>query len=551
MDTKSRVVNADEEMAKCRESCAYFVQHYAWYTETRGTSKGLQKFIPWDWQLALVHNWQHGVDGKNRHVILKARQLGVSWLVSFYALWLALFHPGSNVLLLSYKEMAAKMLIRRMKDTFSKIPKWLIPGVEPNRSTQVIEFFLDGADNAFSRVESLASTEDAGRGEATSLAVLDEWAMHPYDTENFAAISDSLGIEGQIIGLSTAKGAAGTFYNIFRSAHGKQNDFVPWFIPWSSHPDRTADPEWYATMLKNKISAGGPELGKRDMAQEFPRTWEEAFVASGAQVFDASIIMAMMKEAAKHRPLVMTQELREWQEPIMGREYIIGVDCSEGLADGDYGAAIVRDWRTGVHVATLRGRWEPRVFAAKIAALGWRWNSAFIGVERNGTGLAVLEALTDVGYSNLYYELRVSGTSGENVSVKEGWVTNKSTKPVMISTMQEALATGAMVSYDETLLGEYLTYVREETREQDVKVSNKTGRTGARRGAFDDCLIADLICWQMRDYFEHGNQNIADPYYSESVPREDLDYLDSVRSGSRRMSLLKKYGKQLPDRLQI
>ena len=55
----------------------------------------------------------------------------------------------------------------------------------------------------------------------------------------------------------------------------------------------------------------------------------------------------------------------------------------------------------------------------------------------------------------------------------------------------------------------------------------------------------------MRDYFEHGNQNIADPYYAESVPREDLEYLDSVRSGSRRMHLIKKYGKQLPDRVQV
>jgi len=82
-------------------------------------------------------------------------------------------------------------------------------------------------------------------------------------------------------------------------------------------------------------------------------------------------------------------------------------------------------------------------------------------------------------------------------------------------------------------------------------VSNKSGRTGARRGAFDDCLMADLICWQMRDYFEHGNQNIADPYYAEAVPREDLEYLDSVRSGSRRMHLIKKYGKQLPDRVQV
>ena len=31
-------------------------------------------------------------------IVLKARQLGFSWIVAAFALWMALYHPGSNIL---------------------------------------------------------------------------------------------------------------------------------------------------------------------------------------------------------------------------------------------------------------------------------------------------------------------------------------------------------------------------------------------------------------------------------------------------------------------
>ena len=37
-------------------------------------------------------------------VVLKARQLGISWLSLSYALWLMLFHPPATVLLFSLRE---------------------------------------------------------------------------------------------------------------------------------------------------------------------------------------------------------------------------------------------------------------------------------------------------------------------------------------------------------------------------------------------------------------------------------------------------------------
>src|SRR3989304_586704 len=38
------------------------------------------------------------IAGESQVIILKARQLGLSWLVVSYALWLCLFHPGRSVL---------------------------------------------------------------------------------------------------------------------------------------------------------------------------------------------------------------------------------------------------------------------------------------------------------------------------------------------------------------------------------------------------------------------------------------------------------------------
>jgi hypothetical protein len=544
MAETARVVDVKEELARVRGDVTYFVQNYCFYQETRGKNKGTRRFTPWPWQLALLYNWQHGLEDKFYHVILKSRQLGVTWLACFYALWLAVTQEGTNVLILSYKEGAAKVLIRRLKIIFNRLPDWIKGDLKINNSTEVVEFRHGDSPEVFSRIEALPSTVDSGRSEATTLVILDEWAMHPYAEDNFSAITDSLGGEGAVIGISTAKGAAGTFANNFKAAISKSSEFIPWFIDWSQHPDR--DQEWYDRTLRGKIASQGPDIGKRDMYQEHPRTWQEAFVSSGTQVFDTQILMQMVSVAADHPPInvIVEEGIREWVEPIIGRDYVIGVDCAEGLVDRDYSTAIVRDWRTGVHVATLRGRWDTREFGRRLATFAEKWNNAFVGVERNGPGLAVIDALANLGYSNIYFE--VKRTSDNNVQVKEGWTTTKASKPLMVAEMQEALAASEMVTWDELLLGEYLSYVREDPREQDVKVSSKASRMGAQRGEYDDLVMADLICWQMRKYYER-TAKVAEPYYSTETPsRADIEYMESVRSGGGLIAKQRKYGKLLP-----
>jgi len=204
------------------------------------------------------------------------------------------------------------------------------------------------------------------------------------------------------------------------------------------------------------------------------------------------------------------------------------------------------DWRTGFHVATLHGRWEPRDFARRVVHLAVRWNNGFVGVERNGPGLAVMEAMAQLHYPNVYNEIRVS--SGGRPQVTEGWVTTKATKPVMIAEMQEAIAAGELRTADEVAIGEFLTYVREEPRIQEVKTHGRSQKVGAQRGKYDDIVIAYMIAWQMRKYYERGGDRLPDPYIAgtRGLTQEELDYVDGTRSGSKRLRLVAKAGAILP-----
>ena len=59
-------------------------------------------------------------------VLLKARQLGMTWLVLWYALWLMLFHPMATVLLFSRRDDEAVHMLRdRLKECYNRLPLFL------------------------------------------------------------------------------------------------------------------------------------------------------------------------------------------------------------------------------------------------------------------------------------------------------------------------------------------------------------------------------------------------------------------------------------------
>src|SRR5437879_2007414 len=85
----------ESEKARCAADFAYFVSHYCFIYDNDE-----KKWIPfelWESQIPALQKMLSSL----KLVILKARQLGLTWLALAYALWQMLFHPIAEVLVFS------------------------------------------------------------------------------------------------------------------------------------------------------------------------------------------------------------------------------------------------------------------------------------------------------------------------------------------------------------------------------------------------------------------------------------------------------------------
>ena len=110
------------EWERCRRSPAYFMEHHCQVYDA--TAWVWLPFGLWPAQReVLLDLEQHRLT-----VILKARQLGLSWLVVGWALWLMLFQPAATVLFFSKRDQeAVHLLAFRLRGMLDRLPDWLRP----------------------------------------------------------------------------------------------------------------------------------------------------------------------------------------------------------------------------------------------------------------------------------------------------------------------------------------------------------------------------------------------------------------------------------------
>ena len=59
------------------------------------------------------------------NLVLKARQIGITWLGAGYGLWKLLTKPGTRVLVVSINEDEAIKVVNRLWDMFQSLPEHL------------------------------------------------------------------------------------------------------------------------------------------------------------------------------------------------------------------------------------------------------------------------------------------------------------------------------------------------------------------------------------------------------------------------------------------
>jgi hypothetical protein len=456
------------ELARCAASPAHFLDAHAIIDDAHGAdpAAGTMPFKLWDAQRGLLADLQ-----SNRLIIiLKARQLGISWLCCGYALWLCLFHTGRVVLIFSKGEKEAREMVRRARLLYQRLPAWLRTALPPLVRTNLgaIEWAND------SRIESFPATQTAGSGYTASLVIMDEAAKMEYAGQLYGSVKPTIdgegdaGQRGQLIVLSTAFGVGNLFHDLWTKAVEGVNGFKAIFLPWWARPGR--DRAWHDRVA---VESTDPESFKQD----YPGCPTDAFTASGRPRFPAAWVEAQapyvhpgLPPDRWPEPLRGLPGFTLYRPPTPGRRTVVAADVGEGKPHSNFSTAVVLDAATREELACLHGRWEMDVFAGYLYIIS-RTYAAEVVVERNNHGHAVLLALRYRGLTP------AMGLDGE-----PGWVTSPAVKPLMVDVLAESLRDGRLAVHSLATLHEMQIY----------QVTEKGG-TEAPTGKTDDRVMSWAI----------------------------------------------------------
>ena len=257
------------------KSCEKFIEE-AIHIEDRDTEGLAIPFELWPKQKEALQRFVE----ERLVIVMKARQLGLTWLALSYALWRMIFQPGYSVIGLSQRESDAKELIRRMKFILRYLPDWLVVEGRKNagkikNSTHkyyedtVMSITINHPEGEPSTFQVMSSSPDSGRSFTANAVILDEWAYQQWAKEVFDSAYPTINrpTGGQVLGLSTNE--RGTlFEEQFQKAIRGEGVFTPVFLPWYSDPRRTE--EWYEETKKAL---------PHSIMQQYPSTPEEAMSA--------------------------------------------------------------------------------------------------------------------------------------------------------------------------------------------------------------------------------------------------------------------------------
>ena len=465
------------EITKCKNDIGYFIEKYVYIFDTQTMAEF--RFEPWDFQLDLFRDWEV----EKRHIVLKARQLGVSWCLAIYSLWKTIFNNYVNILMLSKTEKDAIGLLKKSIFVFNKLPKWMREWrPRTNDAIQTMQFMKKNDDDETvhqGTIAALPATKEAGRSETGTIVIADEWAFHPYAATNWQALAPTIDAGGTFIGVSTANGLGNYYYQQWTKAEAKVNGFTPIFLKYDLRPGR--DQEWYDTTKETYDD-------EKMFRQEYPRSPREAFVSTSGCIFDLDglqwIAENQVRDPIDSTGLVpfgiairdldskWTDYVDIWNVPHPGKKYVVGADPAGGEPTGDYSTAIILDAVSGDHVASIRGKLDPDTFAGVLADTGRAYNNALINVERNNHGYAVLSALkNEYGYGTIYiFKKNKQLDEGDN---KPGHPTNTKTKSKWESKIQTVVRNKTAQIHDIGFIHEAQSYVRKNSGSSGAEFENQ------------------------------------------------------------------------------
>ncbi len=515
-----------------------------------------------------------------RLILLKARQWGGSTCVQLYMAWLQLIHDtGLNSLILAHQSVATEEIKDMYDRMMASYPEKMLVGDGGK---------LEKGENRMERVGNSGSSfrvprrncklkigtaerPDSCRGGDYSLVHCSEvgiWKATKGKSPEMLMRSACSGVLlrplTMIVYESTANGTGNFFHREYEAACRGESQYLPLFVAWyeieqyslpfSGEEERR---EFASALVAGRDSAlalsGRRQPGRylwmlwergatleaihwyvaerakyHDhglMAAEYPSDDVEAFVHSGARVFDRYKVEALRagcrvpvargevtgdapwgRDSLRNLRFVSDSQgaLTIWSMPgvagKISRRYLTVVDIGGRSATADWSVIVVFDRRfmAGGGVPAVVAQWKGHTDidllawnAARIAAF---YDNSLLVVESNSLETRDIDRhvegdqshfiLNQVreAYPNLYARRQSQDDIVQGRPRKYGFHTNVATKPMIITHLVRIIREGMYVERDEDCLDEYLTY---ECR--------PNGSYGALPGRHDDLLMTRAI----------------------------------------------------------
>jgi len=506
--------------------------------------------------LHAVSEKQKSEQGNVRILLLKARRFGGSTYIESRFYHKTSMNFNQNTFIIGHEEESTSTLFRMAKLMHENNP--LAPATLASNAR---ELRFDNETGAGLKSEyrlATARTVGAGRSQGIHMLHDSEEAFWPDTEETLLGLLQcvpDLPADTEIYRESTANGFGNMFqrdvmdayregmYPYFKDDKGRvfawshPNThwvlvFVPWFVHelytldfpseeakkqflktksekvydssgmrWISSPAKKLAEEfdltdeqlyWRMNAIKNKC--GGSE---EKFKQEYPATVEEAFIATGSNVYNKELCDDIEKECEP--PLLVGNvvsrlgktkikpdkhgSFRLWEKPVAGTQYFMTVDVAGGLRTfentktkpkPDYSVVDVWNRASGIQAAQWHGHIDYDLLDELVMLIGHLFNLAAACVEKNNHGHSVIAGLKKARYPQY-----------EEAPGNPGWLTTKFTKPNMIDSLLDATRSGSLQIRSKETVSEMRTFIEE------------SGKYGAAQGCNDDRVITAAIASQM------------------------------------------------------
>ena len=523
-----------------------------------------------------------------RIILLKARQWGGSTTSQLYMAWLQLVHrTGLNSLIVSNFNKGSetiKGMFKRMIDAYPISMLHEVDEVYAENEDKLVGVGRSGLTqlvpqrNATISIGS-AESPDSCRGGDYALVHLSEVGLwkatdgkKPEDIVRSACSGVLFRPYTMIVYESTANGVGNFFHREYSAAKDPKikSQFTPLFVSWFDiemyqipFANKKELVEFAESLYNNRDNAAAvsdrEESGKYlwwlweigatlegihwyveerakysnhgSMASEYPSDDIEAFVNSGAAIFDKYAV-EKLRPAAKQPPRYIGEVtaygdegedalkdlhfvsdkqglLWVWNlpDPISPNDteevtdrYLTVVDIGGRSHSADWSVIVVfdrllmMDGDKPAVVAQWYGHIDMDLLAWKAAQIAAFYDNSLLVIESNtlethdrerdvdgDQSNAILNQIKDI-YPNLYARKQSEDAIMQGLPVRYGFHTNVATKPMIISTLVKVVREGLYVERDERCVDEYLNYEKKPN-----------GSFGAKAGEHDDLLMTRAI----------------------------------------------------------